>query len=215
MSETPERFMSKQYGIMRYGIMGDYVRYDDYAILKEEIKRLKSEPEHGWVRFEDHEKLISDVNRLEKDVWRMKMLDGINEDTIKGLKAALKTAPEWSKVLDSIENNARLEAENRELKSEVELLTARNKAANMEAEEHCRRAMELRKAGNNILDNYKAHQVIFPSSIYAWNSAKNGNLSEISNNNIKSSKMDDLIGNHPLMGPAWKERQNEINKKDD
>lgn len=66
--------------------------------------------------------LKSDIEKLEKQVWRMKMLNGIENDTIKGLKAALKTAPEWSKVLEAIENNARLEVENDVLKTEIEQL---------------------------------------------------------------------------------------------
>ena len=32
----------------------------------------------------------------------------------------------------------------------------------------------LRKAGDELLENYKTHQVIFPSAVYAWNAAKEG-----------------------------------------
>lgn len=35
----------------------------------------------------------------------------------------------------------------------------------------------LRKAGDEMLENYKTHRVIFPSAVYAWNAAKEGKQS--------------------------------------
>jgi uncharacterized small protein (DUF1192 family) len=77
-----------------------FIDYDDYAILKAEVERL------------------------EKEVWRMKVFKGIDEDTKATMKDALNTVPEWAKVLETIENNARLETENIALKAEIERLKA-------------------------------------------------------------------------------------------
>jgi len=79
--------------------IGEFVLYADYAMLK------------------------NNVERLEKDVWRMKVFKGIDEDTKSTLKDALNTVPEWAKVLETIENNARLETDNITLKAQVERLT--------------------------------------------------------------------------------------------
>ena len=82
--------------------MGEFVLYSDYASLK------------------------TNVERLEKEVWRMKVFKGIDEDTKATLKDALMTVPEWAKVFETIENNARLETENIALKAEVERVGAEN-----------------------------------------------------------------------------------------
>ena len=79
--------------------------------------------------------------------------------------------------------------ENARLKAEVERLTNRNKGANMEAEEHCRRAMELRKAGDAMQDAVETYFELLPmlvnevrakamlkgrKAIKEWNAAKEG-----------------------------------------
>lgn len=96
------------------------------AALCERMQDLNSEVHtascHNGNLHKENARLKAEVERLEKEVWRMKMLNDIDGDTIKGLKVALKTDPEWAKVLKAIENNARLEAENRELKAENERL---------------------------------------------------------------------------------------------
>jgi hypothetical protein len=64
----------------------------------------------------ENARLKAEVERLEKEVWRMKVFKGIDEDTKATLKDALNTVPEWAKVLET-------EAENARLKAEVERLT--------------------------------------------------------------------------------------------
>lgn len=105
-------------------LMGDAVdfaakmlaNHPDFSYLLTQSKRIRElEAENA--------NLKANVERLEKDVWRMKVFKGIDEDTKSTLKDALNTVPEWAKVLETIENNARLETENIELKAKVNQLT--------------------------------------------------------------------------------------------
>ncbi len=75
------------------------------------------------VAMQENARLKAEVERLEKEVWRMKVFKGIDEDTNATLKDALNTVPEWAKVLETIENNAQLKTENIALKAQVERLT--------------------------------------------------------------------------------------------
>jgi cell division protein FtsB len=59
----------------------------------------------------ENARLKAEVERLEKEVWRMKVFKGIDEDTTATLKDALNTVPEWAKVLETEAENARLKAE--------------------------------------------------------------------------------------------------------
>lgn len=143
-------------GIMGFGdgthedANGTYVKYEDYAHIKDEVERLKIEAdwktpalkikaleaEVNRLRVLDSLKTVSltdstnwkiigayaeqkdeseglrkEVERLQKEVWRIKVFKGMDEDNIKTLKAALKTSPEWSKTLETIDENASLKAE--------------------------------------------------------------------------------------------------------
>ena len=89
---------------------------------KEATLQVHHEEGGLFVYHADYAALQAEVERLEKDVWRMKVFKGIDEDAIATLKAALNTVPEWAKVLESIENNARLETENIALQAENERL---------------------------------------------------------------------------------------------
>ena len=109
--------------------MGEFVLYSDYASLK------------------------TNVERLEKEVWRMKVFKGIDEDTKATLKDALNTVPEWAKVLETIENNARLETEKIALKAEVERLT-------------------------NELEKQDLLLAMANAFVTDWKAAKNGNFNE-------------------------------------
>ena len=126
------------------------------AYLCEEVNRttawgrgLESDLSHARVEISF---LKAEVERLEKDVWRMKVFKGIDEDSIQTLRAAVKTVPEWAKVLEAIENNARLEAENKNLKAEVE---------------------RLRKAGD-AMERSLAFEYPDSPKIKDWNEAKEG-----------------------------------------
>ena len=111
-------------------------------------------PYGEYVRYADYARLKAEVERLEKEVWRMKVFKGIDEDTIATLKDALNTVPEWSKVLET-------EAENARLKAEVERLT---------------------KAGDAMADNceamasseYDSYDSDLMKFVKAWNAAKKG-----------------------------------------
>jgi len=67
--------------------------------------------EGEYVLHSDYARLKAEVERLEKEVWRMKVFKGIDEDTTATLKDALNTVPEWAKVLETEAENARLKAE--------------------------------------------------------------------------------------------------------
>jgi hypothetical protein len=71
---------------------------------------------------DENARLKAEVERLEKEVWRMKVFKGIDEDTKATLKDALNTVPEWAKVLET-------EAENARLKAELERITKNNETA--------------------------------------------------------------------------------------
>ena len=140
---------------------GTYVKYEDYAILKDEVERLKVEADWktpalkikaleaevnrlraldslktvsltdstNWKiigayaeQKDESEGLRKEVERLQKDVWRMKVFKGMDEDNIKTLKAALKTSPEWSKTLETIDENAYLKAELERLKKDYDTI---------------------------------------------------------------------------------------------
>jgi len=90
--------------------------HPEFSYLLAQSKRIKE-------LEDENANLKEDIERLEKNVWRMKVLEGIDKDANAMLKDALKTVPEWAEVLKTIENNARLQTENIELKAEVERLT--------------------------------------------------------------------------------------------
>jgi uncharacterized coiled-coil DUF342 family protein len=88
------------------------------ARLKAEVAELKSQPDPltaylyaAELAKDDIKPLKAEVERLEKEVWRMKVFKGIDEDTTATLKDALNTVPEWAKVLETEAENARLKAE--------------------------------------------------------------------------------------------------------
>jgi uncharacterized coiled-coil DUF342 family protein len=94
-----------------------------------------------YVLHSDYARLKAEVERLEKEVWRMKVFKGIDEDTKATLKDALNTVPEWAKVLET-------EAENARLKAEVERLT---KAGDAMAEE-----LNGRYFGKRLINDWNA-----------------------------------------------------------
>jgi MarR-like DNA-binding transcriptional regulator SgrR of sgrS sRNA len=108
---------------MQKNIIGNYVRYEDYARLKTEVERL------------------------EMDVWRMKVFKGIDEDTKATLKDALNTVPEWAKVLE-------VEAENARLKAEVERLTLENDIRQNNMNEMFKEIKEGREAYHRLHNRY-------------------------------------------------------------
>lgn len=168
-------------GIMGFGdgthedANGTYVKYEDYAHLKDEVERLKVEAdwktpalkikaleaEVNRLRALDSLKTVSltdstnwkiigayaeqkdeseglrkeverlqkkvlrlreDIEFFQKEIWRMKVFKGMDEDNIKTLKAALKTSPEWSKTLETIDENASLKAELERLKKDYDTI---------------------------------------------------------------------------------------------
>jgi len=122
---------------------GDGIRYAMHlSAPKGGSAQMLRDPAGGWVSWEDYARLKTEVERLEKEVWRMKVFKGIDEDTKATLKDALNTVPEWAKVLETIENNARLETDNIALKAEVERLTAENEAVKLGNKEWRQTAIE-------------------------------------------------------------------------
>ena len=154
--------------------------------LEAEVERLTKELSNisGWGRGLESDLsharveisfLKAEVERLEKDVWRMKVFKGIDEDSIQTLRAAVKTVPEWAKVLEAIENNARLEAENKNLKAEVERLRASSFVTAVPVEQYER----VIKAGDALVEALKDMDAITDMDsnhpeVDAWNAAKEG-----------------------------------------
>ena len=64
---------------------------------------MQAHPRGEFVLYSDYASLKTNVERLEKEVWRMKVFKGIDEDTKATLKDALMTVPEWAKVFETIE----------------------------------------------------------------------------------------------------------------
>lgn len=154
MSEPKRYEVTESYGLgdMREDAQGNYVHYEDYASLK------------------------AKVERLEKEVWRMKVFKGIDEDTKATLKDALHTIPEWAKVLETIEKNAQLEADKLELKAEVERLTKKEQAFK---EAIAVKIATLIEAGDTMVDYLFATPQTPTCYAYImdWRNAKNGGQS--------------------------------------
>lgn len=123
------------------------------ADVNELADGLKLASEVGIKMADEVTRLKAEVERLEKEVWRMKVFKGIDEDTKTTLKDALNTVPEWAKVLETIESNARLETEKIALKAEVERLT-------------------------NELEKQDLLLAMANAFVTDWNAAKNGNFNE-------------------------------------
>jgi hypothetical protein len=119
---------------------------------------------------DENARLKAEVERLEKEVWRMKVFKGIDEDTKATLKDALNTVPEWAKVLET-------EAENARLKAEVERLTAFTTRTIIPNEELQAQVERLTKAGDAMAKEWVDRESLYHGNedfISDWNAAKEG-----------------------------------------
>ena len=148
MSEPKQYNISSLHPYIIEDKNGFMIYYEDYAELKAENARLKAEVE----------RLTSDL-QMEKE----------NKDRL---------VREWQKANNEVyglqTQVAALIDDQTRLKAEVERL--RNLATKIDAYVDVL-VLEngwLRKAGDDLIGGYKEFGVIFPSSLYAWNAAKEG-----------------------------------------
>jgi hypothetical protein len=178
MAEVKRYTASIMHPVVREDPEGLLVAYHHYAELKAEVERLTKAVMHSPAaqlklkelegkntyeeinpKEDENARLKAEVERLEKEVWRMKVFKGIDEDTKATLKDALNTVPEWAKVLET-------EAENARLKAEVERM---NKAGDAMAEEI---ALAKRQDEGSRFDPIEMHYD--HELIVKWLAAKEG-----------------------------------------
>ena len=162
MSEPKQYNISSLHPYIIEDKNGFMIYYEDYAELKAENARLKAEVERLTsdlqMEKENKDRLVREWQKANNEVYGLQTQVAALIDDQTRLKVEL--------------TDCKVEADR--LKAEVERL--RNLATKIDAYVDVL-VLEngwLRKAGDDLIGGYKEFGVIFPSSLYAWNAAKEG-----------------------------------------